>query len=619
MAGRRVPQRRPSTVPLGAQMTVRQRLDDQLYELYGGSRFGAPEYGTYSGGLVLAPGTRVRTTWREESRLHEIDGPVRQNDVGNSPVSFFVIGGVGTGATGSMLNLKAVDADGAVSTGNNPPITAPQSTVKRVRFSPNGNFVAAVSSDELEIWAYTAGAIGAQIDTITLPAGTGSIRGALTWHPDSNFILVGFDDATTDSIAVYSWDGTTLAQVATGADVGGSSAATAADWHPDGDLIAVGYIGGKIHAWTWDGAALADVATATDVSSSANIQGVSWGRGANKNNLLMASNINSQAINVIPWNGSSWDARIPPAVQPTTAGFGEADWYPDGSKIVYTSTSNDVWGWTWDGSAFGTRVAAGAGNSNRRALRVDPTGTYVLVAKDGTTPVEENQGEIFTFDGVTLTEIGQFGSGATESFNVHDVDFPPQGLVLPAQQMDASDVTYTPADAADWFVEPDQVDEALDELAARLPVTRALGLSLGGFSITTGSPVLSTGAQWAFDAASDEAITGYAVIPQDYGADGLFRFHYLMASATSGTAEWEATSLPTIEGEDTSAAGASASVADTVQGTAADMGTVDVTPTQTYAAGDVVRVKLARLGTSDSATGDAHLIAVEFVYTPVGV
>ncbi len=44
-----------------------------------------------------------------------------------------------------------------------------------------------------------------------------------------------------------------------------------------------------------------------------------------------------------------------------------------------------------------------------------------------------------------------------------------------------------------------------------------------------------------------------------------------------------------------------------------------MTPTQTYAAGDVVRSKLARLGTSDSATGDALLIAVEFVYTPLGI
>ncbi len=616
MAGRRVPQRRPTTVPLGAQMTIRQRLDDQLYELYGGSRFGAPEYGTYSGGLVLAPGTRVRTTWREESRLHEIDGPVRQDGEGAGPVGFFAIAGDGS-VGGVLFTLKTVDSSGVVASGELDPATTPPSIVERIRFSPDGAFIAITYDDVLAVYAYSIGVIGARIDTITLPASavTGHRHG-LTWHPDSDFIAVGFDDATGDSVAVYSWNGSTLTLVDTLSDPSSSTGCTSIDWHPDGDLLAAAYSGGKIHALSWSGSVLADVDVSTDMSSLASPGSVRWGTGSGKDLLVYGSN-RSPFVAVIPWNGSTWDAQVEPAVPPDSGGFAEADWYPQGDRIVYTSTSNNVWGYPWTGSAFGTRVVASGGTRNRRSLRVDPTGTYFIVAVDGATSGGK-YGEVFTFDGTAIANISpDFGSGVDESYTTEDVDLPPSGLVLPAQQVDASDVTYTPADAADWFVEPNRVDAALDELAARLPITRAQSLPLGGFSITTGSPALSAGAQWAFDAAADEAITGYAVVPQDYGADGLFRFHYLMASATSGTVEWEATSLPTVEGEDTSAAGALASVADTVQGTAANLGTVDVTPTQTYAAGDVMRVKLARLGTGDSATGDALLVAVEFVYTPV--
>jgi len=611
VTGRRVPMRRPANIPLGAQMTVRQRIDDQLYELYGGSRLGSPEYGTFSGATVLAPGTRVRATWRQESQLWEIDGPARQNEQGG-PVGFFAMGGDSV-TEGVLFTLKTVDAQGVVAVGENDPATPP-SPVERLRFSPNGEFVAVTYSTTLAVYAYTNGDIGALIDTIALPAGaaTGSRHG-LAWHPDSDFIAVGFADTTGDSLGVYSWDGTTLTNVDLVPDVSSSGGATACAWNKDGVHLAVGYFGGKVHLFTWDGSTLTDVDTGP-FSVTSTIQSLTWSPSGVY--LLVAIN-NSGFLTVVELIGSTLGSRINPAVAPNSSGSGEADWYPQEDRIVFTSSSNNVYGYPWTGSAFGTRVVDSGGTRNRRSLRVDPTGTYFVVALDGI-GAGGLYGEVFTFDGTTITNIApDFGSGVTDTYTTEDVDFPPQGPVLPAQQVDASDVTYTPADATDWSVIPSRVDGALDELAARIPLTRSSGLALGGFSIITGTPVLSTGAQWAFDATTDEAIIGYFVIPQLYGADGLFRFHYLMASATSGTVEWEATVLATIEGEDTSAAGASTSVADTVQGTAVNMGTVDVTPVHTYAAGDVVRIKLARLGTSDSAAGDALLLAVEFVYTLV--
>lgn len=612
---RRVPQRRPQTIPLGARMTVRQRIDDQTYELYGGSRFGSPEIGFFSGSRALLPGEPVRATWREESRIWEITGIDRSSSISEATV-------IAIGFDDSpFFGIHEVDSSGLVIDGATGPADIPSAKGYELEFSPDGQFLAVLYSDKLAVYAFASGAIGALIDTITLPdVAPSSWHPGLSWHRDSNLIAATFDNNPgAKTFGVYGWDGTTLTELALGDEAAAFSSGTAAAWHPVTDHLAIGQttstVGLRIYSWNGSTLTLEDSADLGG-SSGQGVLDLQWNAAGDQ--ILVGANATSDPkVVVVPWDGAALGTPIEPSAQPDGTVRSVA-FYPDESKIVVATeagSGKQLAGYTWDGATFGTLVQTGGGNASGWRVRVDPAGAFCIIVQsiDG-----GDYGTSYTFDGSTIAIVSTFGAVDELAGGRAGLAFPPAGVVGPTEVVDATDVTYTPAVGGDWATEPDDVAEALDALAASIPLTGSVELVLGGFAITTGSPAKNTGNQWAFDAAADEEITGYFVIPQDYGSGGLFRFHYLMTSATSGTAEWEATVLPTIEGEDTSAAGAAASVADTVQGTAVNQGTVDVTPTQTYVAGDVARVKLGRLGTSDSAAGDALLIAVEFVYTPVG-
>lgn len=137
-----------------------------------------------------------------------------------------------------------------------------------------------------------------------------------------------------------------------------------------------------------------------------------------------------------------------------------------------------------------------------------------------------------------------------------------------------------------------------------------------GLSTVNARPVL------AFDASTQETAYWTLVAPQGLTGALSCVITYMMASATSGTIEYEvaveaitdadATDLDAATSFDT----VNASGAITVPGTAGYIDQVSVTLTNadSVSAGDLVRISISRDaddGTNDTATGDLYLLMAE--------
>ncbi|KKN31246.1 hypothetical protein LCGC14_0825900 [marine sediment metagenome] len=149
--------------------------------------------------------------------------------------------------------------------------------------------------------------------------------------------------------------------------------------------------------------------------------------------------------------------------------------------------------------------------------------------------------------------------------------------------------------------------------------TRTVMLLMLDFSIHTGTPAYEVGVSSVrrrFDDGTTEEIIAQFVVPEDYVSGGVIRLYYTMASATSGDVRWFTRVASKQEGESLSTSGSTDTANDTAQGTAANVGIVDITTSETLAAGDVANLRVGRSGASglDTATGDALLHAVELVY-----
>lgn len=125
----------------------------------------------------------------------------------------------------------------------------------------------------------------------------------------------------------------------------------------------------------------------------------------------------------------------------------------------------------------------------------------------------------------------------------------------------------------------------------------------------------------AFDDTTAETAYWTFVVPAGWTGTKTAVVSYIMASATTGTVEWEvaveaitdgdATDLDATTSFDTVNSGSA-----TVPGTAGYIDQISVTLTNndSSAAADYIRISVARDaddGTNDTATGDAYLLAVE--------
>lgn len=129
--------------------------------------------------------------------------------------------------------------------------------------------------------------------------------------------------------------------------------------------------------------------------------------------------------------------------------------------------------------------------------------------------------------------------------------------------------------------------------------------------------------QLCFDTTTEEWCTWSFRMPADYASAPVAKVQYKMASATTGGVAWDVRISATSDGDsqDVDAQDfASANVGTaTVPGTAGYLDEVSVTLTNadSLAAGDLVVVRVARAvaNGSDTAAGDAELVAVNFEYT----
>jgi len=129
----------------------------------------------------------------------------------------------------------------------------------------------------------------------------------------------------------------------------------------------------------------------------------------------------------------------------------------------------------------------------------------------------------------------------------------------------------------------------------------------------------------ADSAVADEAAVWQFVMPDNYSSTPVLKVHYSMASATSGTVEYEAAIMCVSDADaaDVGTASFANCVAGnaTVPGTAGYQDVISITLTDdSCAAGDMVWIWLstdADDATNDTATGDREVIGVEFSYTGI--
>lgn len=128
-----------------------------------------------------------------------------------------------------------------------------------------------------------------------------------------------------------------------------------------------------------------------------------------------------------------------------------------------------------------------------------------------------------------------------------------------------------------------------------------------------------------FDTTTQETVMFTSVLPRNYGSSGITVYvHYAAATATSGTIGWDVAFERIGDGsQDLDSDGfATAQVitAATVPGTSGNVDIINVAITDganidSIAAGEAYRIRIRRNVASDTAAGDAQLIAVELKET----
>ncbi len=151
-----------------------------------------------------------------------------------------------------------------------------------------------------------------------------------------------------------------------------------------------------------------------------------------------------------------------------------------------------------------------------------------------------------------------------------------------------------------------------------------LPLPPGGFDTTNpaGLAYENSVPHCLFDDTTPEGLYWTFRMPSDYSSDPLLKLVYTMASATTGTIEFEVSLWAVTDGEDadTESYDTVNTSTETVPGTAGLSSDISVTLTNndSLAANDLVHVKVFRDaddGTNDTATGDLELRAATLEYT----
>lgn len=126
-----------------------------------------------------------------------------------------------------------------------------------------------------------------------------------------------------------------------------------------------------------------------------------------------------------------------------------------------------------------------------------------------------------------------------------------------------------------------------------------------------------------FDAATDESCLWQFRMPTNYSSAPVLKIQYSMNSATSGAVYFQASVMAVSDGDaadiNTDSYDTANSGNATVPGTAGYLDEISITLTNadSVAANDLCKIKLNRDAdnASDTAAGDAEVVAVSFEYT----
>lgn len=156
--------------------------------------------------------------------------------------------------------------------------------------------------------------------------------------------------------------------------------------------------------------------------------------------------------------------------------------------------------------------------------------------------------------------------------------------------------------------------------------TETIHLSPSGAVLDATVPPASGGTNYpylGFDATADEIVYWTFRLPDDYASGATLKVQYSMASATTGNVVWVGEVWAVTPGDaadiDTESYATANSTTDAVPATAGYLDEINITLTNfdSAVAGDWITIRFSRdaNNASDTATGDAELRTVSFVYS----
>lgn len=285
------------------------------------------------------------------------------------------------------------------------------SVVNSVAWSPDRRYLAVSGTvpnggNEVHVYSFSGGLLTL---LSSLDFGGNCLR--IKWSPDGRYLAaVG---GTTDNFKVYSFDGTTLAQVAALSLGAATNNTQGLDWSRDGNYIAVGPInptsGNEIQIFRFTGVTVVSTPVATiDLGATAGTVagGMSW----NPLGTTLAIGANSivtggNEIRIYTFNGSSLTLKTS-VNYGASNGVNSIEFDPSGLHVAVGGQSptsgNELQIYRYNGSTLLLVASVDYGTAINE-VRWDPTGRYLAVG--GTTPTNGNELQIYRFDGAALTLI----------------------------------------------------------------------------------------------------------------------------------------------------------------------------------------------------------------------
>lgn len=264
-----------------------------------------------------------------------------------------------------------------------------------------------------------------------------------------------------------------------------------------GDRYMLSHDGGAPHA-NYDGASAGDLVE---------FNGTVW--VATTPTTGMVANVDDETTSLRQWSGSAWVQKF---FESTTASTGL-------TKVGFDIQLADA-----ATNASGIQVSSGA-------ITLENLSAF------STTDLSEGTNLYFTDARSIASPLTGYSAGAGTVSAADSILSAIQKLDGNIAALDGSDIAYTPAVLADWngSADPGQVDDALDQLAARLTAAESGATALtediaAGETLTAGVKAL----RYGMTGASETAGRVYFGDPTELSVSGLDPFYIIGLAVTAG-------------------------------------------------------------------------------------